>query len=92
VPPNIVLRPIDIATCSADGEGQLVFVDDRLAGVLVRLQDDMHADELRGRWFLEAAFGALAETVQPTFATPDEAAAWVRQIWPSRGAGEPASD
>jgi hypothetical protein len=46
--------------------------------VLVRLQDEMHGDELRGTWFLEAAFGSLSPPDErATFATLEDVADWI---------------
>jgi hypothetical protein len=78
VEPNIVFRPVTVATSSADTDGRLVLVGGRLAAVLVRLQDDIHDDELRGTWFLEAVFGGLPPPAeQGTFATLEDAADWI---------------
>ena len=53
----LTFRPIRIATGSEDEDGCLVFNEDHLIAVLVRLSD-LHGDA-EGKWFLEAAFGHL---------------------------------
>jgi hypothetical protein len=68
--PNVVLQPIGIATWSRDSDGRLL-----------RLEDDMYAEAVRGHWFLETAFGRLAERAHVTFTTLDEAAAWTQKCW-----------
>jgi hypothetical protein len=78
--PNVVFQPIAIAASSADTDGRLLLVDGRLAAVLVRLQDEVHDDRLQGKWFVESAFGDLAESSgDATFATLEEAADWIRK-------------
>ncbi|MFC3077334.1 hypothetical protein ACFODL_04460 [Phenylobacterium terrae] len=67
-------QPVLVAT-GEEGEGQLVFWEDHLVAVLVRLSA-LH-DEASGRWFLEAAFGRLDGPAHPTFATLDEARSWI---------------
>jgi|EndMetStandDraft_6_1072998.scaffolds.fasta_scaffold1107710_1 hypothetical protein len=57
-------------------EGELVFADDQLVAVLVHLSED-YGDEA-GVWYIEAAFGpALAEPLNPTFASVEEAVQWI---------------
>jgi hypothetical protein len=76
---NVTFQPAAIATSSADTDGCLLLVDGRLAAVLVRLQDEIHGDRLRGKWFVESAFGDLAEfSGDAIFATLEEAADWIR--------------
>jgi hypothetical protein len=77
--PNVLFQPIAIAASSADTDGRLLLVDGRLAAVLVRLQDEVHGDRLQGKWFVESAFGDLAEfSGDAIFATLEEAADWLR--------------
>jgi hypothetical protein len=76
VPRNILLQPIAIAAAQ-DGEGRLVMVDGQLAGVLVRLDDELHAEH-RGAWFLEAGFGIFADLAgNGVFATLEQATHWL---------------
>ena len=51
------LQPVQVATGSNDTESQLVFADDFLVAVLVRLSDDHGAEA--GMWFLEVGFGRV---------------------------------
>ncbi|GEP07051.1 hypothetical protein [Methylobacterium oxalidis] len=72
---NFRLQPVQVATGSNDAESQLVFVDDFLVVVLVRLSEE-HGDEA-GLWFLEAGFGPVDHSDPPKFADLDEAQAWI---------------
>jgi hypothetical protein len=47
---------VRVNTGSSDEEALLLFVDRRLTACLVRLDDRCHG-ELRGKWFVESAFG-----------------------------------
>lgn len=68
-----------------DQDGRLVFVDDVLVAVLVRLSA-LHG-EAAGSWFLEAQFGlADGEGEQPVFPDLEAAQAWVLQRTPPRNA------
>jgi hypothetical protein len=71
----LTFRPVRIATGSEDEDGCLVFNEDQLIAVLVRLSD-LHGDA-EGKWFLEAAFGHLDHTARPSFDTLDEAKSWI---------------
>jgi hypothetical protein len=79
VRPSLRLEPVRVAACEGDEVGRLVFLADRLVAVLVQLSG-LH-DELAGRWFAEALFGQLqtAAACHPTFATLDEAVAWISE-------------
>ena len=57
-------QPITIAA-DHDTDGRLILVDDRLSGVLVRL-DALH-EENHGRWFLETGFGQLTNAIGTIF-------------------------
>ena len=72
------LQPARIAT-SIDEEGMLVFVDDRLVAVLVRLSDAHEELGIAGRWFLETAYGLRLTEMTPTFPDLDAAQAWIGQ-------------
>ena len=69
------LAPVTLGTSlgSSDEHGQLLYVGERLVAVLVCLSDD-HED-LKGRWFIEAAFGL--PTCDATFTTLNEVIEWV---------------
>ena len=72
---NLYLQPVQVATGSTDTESHLVFANDFLVAVLVRLSDEHEADA--GRWCLEAGFGPIDDPRPPTFADVDEAKAWI---------------
>jgi hypothetical protein len=81
---DITFLPINIVTPTVDTDGRLALVDDRLAAVLVRLQDEIHGEGLQGTWFVEAAFGALdGKAYREVFHTLEEVADWIRRCLPS---------
>jgi hypothetical protein len=63
---QVEFRPIQLLTCSADREGQLLLADDALVAVVVRLSQ-IHGAEYMNHWYVEAAFGlcATAATTAP---------------------------
>ena len=67
---TLTSRPVRVAT-GADEDGCLVFSDDRLVAVLVRLSD--RHEIAPGRWFHEAGFGPLDEPDHPTFTSLEDA-------------------
>jgi hypothetical protein len=71
----VTLQPALVQTGTRDEEGQLVFVDGKLAAVLVLLSDQ-HEDAA-GQWFLEHGFGRLNEHL--TFGDLDAATSWIAQ-------------
>ena len=74
----LTLQPVRVAN-DHDEEGLLVFAEDRLVAVLVRLSEE-HRD-LSGHWFLEAGFGRLDGPHHPTFPDLDAAQDWIdRQL------------
>lgn len=84
----LTLRPVLVETGSADEDGRLVFVRDRLVAVLVRLSAAAHPDPdsgLRGKWFVEAGFGPCAAQAPDVFPALADAEAWVRRAL-ARGA------
>ena len=82
---SLTLQPILVAT-GEEGEGCLVFHDDWLVAVLVRLSD-MHEDRA-GCWFLEKGFGALDLPEPPAFENLDAAQEWIASRL-TGGEGEP---
>ncbi len=72
------LDPVQILTDSHDQEGRLVFIDDLLVAVLVRLSDQ-HVGSA-GLWYLEAGFGLVAHKEAPLFDDLDAAVRWLAQI------------
>ena len=67
-----------VETGGLDEDGFLIFVDNALAAVVVRLEDQVH-EHSRGRWFLEAGFGRCAMVGGTLFDTPEDAQQWVLQ-------------
>jgi hypothetical protein len=75
--PGISFQPVQVAT-GDDEDGLLVFADGLLVGVLVRLSDQ-HG-EMAGRWFVEAAFGPVADmVVRPTFPDVEAVQDWLSE-------------
>jgi hypothetical protein len=81
---TLTLEPVRVATGAEDEEGRLVFADERLVAVLVRLSDQH--DALAGRWFFEAGFGRLDSPNRPIFADLRATQAWIE-----RRLGEPGA-
>jgi hypothetical protein len=69
------LQPVRIAN-RHDDDGRLVFQDDRLLALLVRLSA-MH-EEKAGHWFLEFGFDGLEDAPHETFADLDAAVLWIK--------------
>ncbi|BDL41782.1 hypothetical protein [Methylorubrum sp. GM97] len=74
---SLRLQPVQVATGSTDTDSHLVFSDDFLVAVLVRLSDG-HG-ETAGMWFLEAGFGPVDHPAAPIFADLDHAQGWIEQ-------------
>ena len=72
---RLTFKPVDIATGSTDKEGCLVFKDDCLVAVLVRLSA-LHG-EAEGGWFIEAGFGRLQMGGANSFHDLEAAEAWM---------------
>jgi hypothetical protein len=70
-------QPVIVDTNAPDEEGRLVFANDRLVAVLVRLSEE-HGRKA-GRWYLEQGFGKLEGLVPPIFTDLDEAQDWLAQ-------------
>lgn len=68
------LEPVRLAL-GDDGDGRLVFVDDVLVAILVRLSDQH--ERRSGAWFLEVGFGQLDGTTNPVFVDLDTAHSWI---------------
>jgi hypothetical protein len=69
------LQSVAVDTNAPDEEGCLVFANNRLVAVLVRLSTE-HGRKA-GRWYLEHGFGKLDRLSHPIFADLDEAQDWV---------------
>jgi hypothetical protein len=74
---SITLQPIPVVTDSADQDGLLVLSNGRLVGVLVRLEDPMHGEILRGSWYLECGIGKLRQAPSPVFESLEFALGWI---------------
>jgi hypothetical protein len=80
MPFDITFQPVKVLVDGHYSEGRLIFADDQLTGVIVRLDAGAHDPEHKGLWHLEAGFGKCdARIAPPIFTTPEEAGAWVRQ-------------
>ena len=71
---KLTTMPVRVAT-GHDEEGCLVFADDRLLAVMVRLSD--RHEDVAGHWFLEAGFGEIDQLEHPTFADLGSALEWI---------------
>jgi hypothetical protein len=72
---SLTEQPVQVAVGYDDEEGCLIFTDDRLVTVLVRLSP-LH-EELAGQWYLEAGFGRLEGPHKPTFRDLGTAKEWI---------------
>ncbi len=80
MPFDITLQPVKVLIDGHESEGRLIFADDQLAAVIVRLDGQAHATEHKGHWHLEAGFGRCeARIAPPAFTALEDAEAWVRQ-------------
>jgi hypothetical protein len=69
---TVELKSIEVA--SVDHEGQLIFLDGALVGLLVRLSN-LHGD-LSGNWYLETGYGRLHDE-RLTFPDLNAAIGWI---------------
>jgi hypothetical protein len=69
---TVELKPIEVA--SVDHEGQLIFLDGALVGLLVRLSN-LHGN-LSGNWYLETGYGRLHDE-RLTFPDLNAAISWI---------------
>ena len=74
---RVSFQPITVLVNSHGNEGRLVLVDGQLVAVLVRLDGDVDAVELKGCWFLESGIGACDVVNPPVFRDLVEARFWV---------------
>jgi len=72
---SLTEQPVQVAVGGDDEEGCLIFAEDRLVAVLVRLSR-LH-EGLAGRWYLEAGFGRLEGPGKPTFRDLGVAKEWI---------------
>jgi len=68
-------QPVTVETNAPDEEGCLVFADNRLVTVLVRLSEE-HGRKA-GRWYLEHGFGKLDRPDHPIFTDLKDARDWL---------------
>ena len=71
---RITFEPVLIDTGSADEEGKLVFIDNRLAAILVKLSE-LHGED-EGVWYVETVFKSTVPA-RPSFNTLHDAATWI---------------
>ena len=71
---NLTLQPVRVGN-DYDEDGCLVFANDRLVAVLVRLSE--HYGDVAGRWFFENGYGRLDGTDHPTFRDVNAAQAYI---------------
>ena len=84
---DITSQPVKVLVDGHDSEGRLIFANDQLSAVIVRLDGDAHAPDYKNLWNLEAGFGKCSVRVAPpAFTTPKEAGAWVEQTLMGRAA------
>ena len=72
---GITLRPVQIETGSSDHEGMLVFDENRLLAILVRLSE-LHENDA-GIWHLE--YGPTFGRHPGTFANLEQAVSWIEE-------------
>ena len=74
---SITCRPVLADTASRDSEGCMIFRDERLVAVVVRIEPDDDLDPaLWGQWNLEAGFGPCRVAAGAVFPSCDAAKAW----------------
>jgi hypothetical protein len=66
-----------------EADGRLVFVDGRLAAILVCRSDDHQESGLRRAWSIDAGFGPIAG-IQETFLSFDDAVNWILRRFNNR--------
>ena len=74
---SLSLSPIPVLLNGHANEGRLVLADGQLVAVLVRLDGDVDAVQLKGTWFLESGMGACSVVDPPVFRDLAEASSWV---------------
>jgi hypothetical protein len=74
----VTFQPIPVLINShGNNEGRLVLADGQLVAVLVRLDGDVDAAELKGSWFLESGTGHCSVVDPPLFPDLADARSWV---------------
>ena len=75
---EVRFEPVELSEPD-DNDGRLVFVGNSLVGIVTRVDPKAHPEETEG-WFLEAAFGDLADTTYRVFPSLEAIAALIQQI------------
>jgi hypothetical protein len=73
----VSFQPITVLLNKQCNDGRLVLADGQLVAVLVRLDGDVDAVELKGSWFLESGTGPCSVVNPPVFRDLAEARLWV---------------
>lgn len=90
---SISFEPVPLLMLGDDRQGQLAFVNGRLAAVFVRLDDEIHQPSDRGRWHLECSIGSCSWHPHPApFQTLADAALWLMQTAVSAAANHEPGD
>jgi hypothetical protein len=71
---TVTMRPVRVAT-GADEDGCLVFCDERLVAILVRLSEGHEIAP--GHWFYEAGFGDFDGPDHPLFPSLEDAKRYI---------------
>lgn len=75
---EVSFQRVTYSISGRDVQGQLVFLDNRLAAALVLLEGDAYLPRHQGLWNLEAGFGCCDPLLRSEpFKSLDEAASWV---------------
>ena len=79
--PDITLQPVQVDTRSPDSEGLFAFGDGKLAAVLMRLSETLHAEAgFSGQWCVELGFGPCTVGFVPVLLTDVEAVrCWIAE-------------
>ncbi|HEY7382109.1 MAG TPA: hypothetical protein VH743_00445 [Beijerinckiaceae bacterium] len=90
---EIDLRQARVDTGTADEDGRLAYSNESLVAILVRLSDECHGPEDRGRWHLECGFGPCTPLpALGAFESLDAAKAWITaRVRESRKTGQSPS-
>jgi hypothetical protein len=68
-------------------EGLLVYGDDALVAILVKLDREL-ALQTRGTWYLQSGFGPIDDFHHPSFKTVEDTLAWIARRL-TRNSGKP---
>lgn len=65
MPFEITSQPVKLLIDGHDSEGRLIFADDQLSAVVVRLDGQTHQPEHKGLWHLEAGLAGAMCALHP---------------------------